>query len=197
MASLYANIAQVGRPADLAALLRPGYDAAGAPDQCDGLWNCRRHPADLVAFDSRDPGHGRRRTRAAAVGPRAWPPQFFAPPWRPSIVRQTHPSPADKISYRLVFRQTAYRAPADANAIDADQEAPSKRAAAAEFYQSRKALRSVNRRRQWPPGEGAFCGTPIALSRRDQFSGRSTGHERTMMPRTVETVSVVRTLSSP
>jgi hypothetical protein len=121
MASLYANIAQVGRPADLAACFGvvttlPAHlinatdygIAVGIPPTCSR--STAAPPAMAVAELARP-----------LLGPRAWPPQFFATPWRPSIVRQTHPSPADKISYRLVFRQTAYRAPADANAIDADQ----------------------------------------------------------------------------
>ena len=84
---LYANIAQVGRPGSrgLAGLVRRCRRAGSI----DGLWNCRRHPATWSRSTPR-PRHGRRRARAAAVGPRAWPPQFRAP-WR-SIVRQTHPA---------------------------------------------------------------------------------------------------------
>jgi hypothetical protein len=53
-----------------------------APDQCDGRWNCRRRPADLVALASRDAAVAE---VAQPLGPRARPPQFFA-------TVATHPS---------------------------------------------------------------------------------------------------------
>ena len=122
MASLYANIAQVGRPADFS---RP----------CFGLVTtlpARRINATDYGIAAGIPPTWSRSTaatQAMAVAELAQPLLGLEPGRRSfSRPRGDHPSsdrpirvPADKISYRLVFRQTAYRAPADANAIDADQ----------------------------------------------------------------------------
>ena len=56
MANLYANIAQVGRQAELRGVLRHGDDAAGAADECSPDYGIAvGHPADIVVLDSRDP----------------------------------------------------------------------------------------------------------------------------------------------
>jgi cytosine/creatinine deaminase len=98
MASLYANIAQVGRPADLAALLRPGYDAAGAPDQCDGLWL----PSGILPTWSRSTAA----TQAMAVAELAQP-LLGLEPGRRSFSRPRGDHPSSDRPIRVLLTKSA------------------------------------------------------------------------------------------
>ncbi len=78
MANLYANIAQIGRPARSASVSRHGHDAAGAPDQCRRLRYRGRPSRRSGGSGQPRPRDGGGRARATAARHQAWPPQLHA-----------------------------------------------------------------------------------------------------------------------